>query len=64
MKTKEKTFDCVEMKDRIQRELAKEFEARRGEFRSYAEFINATADADPAIRSWREKMKRPRATGQ
>jgi hypothetical protein len=57
MKTKEKTFDCVEMKDRIQRDLMKEFQARRSEFASYVDFINATANQNPAIRAWRETMK-------
>jgi hypothetical protein len=60
METKRKTFDCVEMKDRIQRELMKEFEARRREFKTYADFINATAGEDPTVRAWRLKMKSAR----
>jgi hypothetical protein len=57
MKTKKKPFDCVEMKNRAQRELMKEYEARRGEFASYVDFLNATADADPRIKAWRKKLR-------
>jgi hypothetical protein len=41
MSTKTKTFDCVEMKNRIQAELFVEYESRKGEFASYLDFINA-----------------------
>lgn len=41
MSTKPKTFDCVEMKNRIQAERLAEYEARKGEFASYVDFINA-----------------------
>lgn len=41
MSTKIKTFDCVEMKNRIQAERLAEYEARKGEFASYLDFINA-----------------------
>ena len=57
-KTKRKTFDCVEMKSRIQKELREEYEARKAEFSSYAEFINATADESDEIRSFRERIAR------
>ncbi len=57
-KTKRKTFDCVEMKRRIQKELREEYEARKAEFSSYAEFINATADESDEIRSFRERIAR------
>jgi hypothetical protein len=51
-----KTFDCVEMKDRIQRDLMAEYERRRDEFSSYVAFINATADADPKIQAFRARL--------
>ncbi len=38
-----KTFDCVEMKREAQRRIRAEYEARKGEFASYSEFLNATA---------------------
>ena len=41
MSSKPKTFDCVEMKNRIQAELFAEYELRKGEFASYLDFINA-----------------------
>ena len=36
-----KTFDCVEMKNRIQADRLAEYEARKEEFASYLDFINA-----------------------
>jgi hypothetical protein len=44
MSTKTKRFDCVEMKDAAQRRLREEYESRRHEFASYAEFIAAVSD--------------------
>ena len=41
MTTKAKAFDCVEMKNRIQAERLAEYEARKEEFSSYVDFINA-----------------------
>jgi hypothetical protein len=38
-----KTFDCVEMKREAQRRIGAEYEARKREFASYWEFLNATA---------------------
>jgi hypothetical protein len=52
-----KTFDCVEMKDRIQRDLLREFEARRLEFDSYVDFINATAEEDLDTKAWRKRVR-------
>ena len=42
MTTKAQTFDCVKMKNRIQAGLMAEFEARRDDFDSYADFIVAS----------------------
>lgn len=42
MTTKTKTFDCVAMKNRIQAKLMEEYETRRSEFDSYADFIVAS----------------------
>jgi hypothetical protein len=44
------------MKNRIQRELRQEYEARKTEFASYADFLNATADESEEIRAFREKV--------
>ena len=56
MKGKQKSFDCVEMKNRIQKELMEEYEARKDEFSSYADFIVATAEESEEIRAWRERI--------
>jgi hypothetical protein len=50
-----KTYDCIEDKQRIQRALWDEYQRRRGEFASYVDFINATADEDPDIRAFRDR---------
>lgn len=42
MSTKTKTFDCVEMKNRIQAEIIAEYERRKDEFASFGEFLKAT----------------------
>jgi hypothetical protein len=68
MSRKVKTFDCVTMKNRIQAERLAEYEARRGEFTSYFDFINARVKnsgmaggtcGGPAERPQREPDKEP-----
>ena len=56
MMSRTKTFDCVKMKNRIQQELKREYQARKTEFASYADFLNATADESEDIRRFREKV--------
>jgi hypothetical protein len=53
---KKKTFDCVEMKRQAQAKLMAEYEVRKNEFISYAEFIHKTAATDPKIRAFKEKI--------
>ncbi len=61
MMSKAKAFDCVEMKNRIQAERLAEFEARKDEFSSYVDFINARLkDSDLA----NVVHKKTRAGGQ
>jgi len=57
MATKAKTFDCVEMKNRIQAELLAEYEARKDEFKSYLDFINATAKNSELAEIVRQKTQ-------
>jgi len=64
MMKKTKTFDCVDMKNRIQRELREEYEARKAEFSSYTEFINATANESEEIRAFREKVLKAKALAE
>jgi len=58
MATKTKTFDCVEMKRKCQRELHEEYEARKSEFSSYYDFLEAKANESEWIRQVREKCRR------
>ncbi len=51
-----KSFDCVEMKHRAQRRLLEEYERRKGEFSSYADFIRKTVNDCPEIREWRATL--------
>ena len=50
-----KTFDCVEMKNRIQAERLAEYESRKGEFTSYVDFINARVKDSELMKVVREK---------
>jgi hypothetical protein len=57
MKTKKaKTFDCVEMKRRIQADLMAEYENRKDQYSSFADFIHKTAASDLNIRAFQEKV--------
>ena len=58
MGNRKKAFDCVEMKRRAQEELSAEYERRRGEFASYAEFLAAKVEESPWARSaWKRLSK-------
>jgi hypothetical protein len=55
MTTKTKTFDCIEMKRRVQEDLRSEYEKRKKEFASYEDFLNAKADQSSWVRQVRER---------
>ena len=60
MKTKTKTFDCVEMKHKAQKALLDEFESRRAEFATLTDFLNdKLVKSDIASSVWKkfEKQK-------
>ena len=57
MAIKAKAFDCVEMKDRIQADILAEYEARKDEFASFADFIEARAEASEWIRRMRRRFR-------
>jgi len=63
METKKERFDCVAFKREAQQRLMKEFEARRDEFATYADFINAKAEEGTRSQAWLKKfaMNRTRA---
>ena len=58
MPTKTKTFDCVEMKNRIQAERLAEYESRKGEFASYVDFINARVKDSELMKIVRRKSRK------
>ena len=44
MTTKTKVFDCVRMKRDAQQQLQAEYDQRRDEYSSYADFLNRKAE--------------------
>jgi hypothetical protein len=60
MPTKTKTFDCVEMKNRIQAQRMAEYESRKGEFASYIEFVRSKTGDSAWARRMRRKLAKPR----
>ena len=52
-----KTFDCVEMKNQIQAKRRAEYEARKGEFASYEEFVHAHAAASEWVNQMRQRFR-------
>ncbi len=58
MRTKKKTFDCVEWKDRAQERLWAEYEARKDEFASEVEFLKAKAEESEIAKLVRAKIAR------
>ena len=57
MARRTKTFDCVEMKNRIQAQIMAEYEARKDEFASFVDFINKTAGESEWVRRMRKKFR-------
>ncbi len=57
MMMKTKTFDCVEMKRQAQERLSREYEARKGEFDSYLDFIHAKSEESEWIRGQRKRLR-------
>lgn len=61
MPKKRKKFDCVEMKNEIQRKILAEYEARKGEFASFADFVNARVKASPWCRKMMKRFSHPKS---
>jgi hypothetical protein len=57
MGTTTKTFDCVEMKSRIQRKILDEYEAEKDRFPSFVAFIKDRNDRSEASRLLRDRMQ-------
>jgi hypothetical protein len=62
MLTKNKTFDCVEMKRNAQEQLHVEYEARRTEFPSYFAFLETKATESPWQREFWARVAEARAS--
>ena len=58
MPTKTKIFDCVEMKNRIQAQVLAEYEGRKDEFASFAEFLKARNEENAWVRNARARLTR------
>lgn len=64
MGMRKKKFDCVQMKNNIQRKLMREYESKKAQFDSYADFLNATADKLEEIRIFRDKVAKAKAAAK
>ncbi len=64
MATRVKTFDCVEFKRRAQERLMAEYEARKDEFSSEIDFLNAKAEESEIAKVVRAKIARAKAPGE
>ena len=52
-----KTFDCVEMKRRVQERIMAEYEAARDRYSSYTEFLQDTARSSEWMQSMLARLK-------
>jgi hypothetical protein len=53
-----KKFDCLKMMDEIQAKIMAEWEARKAEFPSFVDFINATAKESPFVQEIERKLRK------
>ncbi len=58
MPTRTKTFDCVEMKNRIQADRLSEYEAKKNEYASYVDFVNARMKHSELAKSLQQKLRK------
>jgi hypothetical protein len=59
-----KKFDCVQMKNKIQKELMQEYEAKKAQFTSYVGFLNSTSDESKDIRIFRDQVAKAKAAAK
>ena len=57
MTTQTETFDCIEMKNRIQANILAEYETRKDEFTSVIDFIEAKAKESAWVQRMRKKFR-------
>ena len=53
-----KKFDCVQMKNSIQAKMMEEYESRKGEFDSYADYIKTSVREHEWSRKQLERLKK------
>ena len=53
---KTKIFDCVDMKNEIQKKRMAEYESQKDKYSSYAEFIKSRSDKSKWIKQIRTKI--------
>jgi hypothetical protein len=58
MRKRTNDFDCVEMKNQIQRRMMAEYEANTEQFASYVDFINKKAEQSDLMRMLKDKINR------
>lgn len=59
-----KKFDCVQTKNKIQKELTQEYEAKKAQFTSYVGFLNTTSDESKEICIFRDKVAKAKAAAK
>ena len=59
---KTKTFDCVEMKNEIQAQRWREYQAHKNEYSSYTAFIEARAQKSEWVSKMRTQQDRTEAS--
>ena len=62
MTTKAKTFDCVAFKREVQEKLRLEYEARKGEFNSFFDFLDAKVQESEWARRMMQKFRQERGS--
>lgn len=59
MGTKNKTFDCVEMKTRIQQAIMAEYEAEKDRWPSFVDFIKSRNERSDVVHNIRNRLHDP-----
>jgi len=58
MTTRNKTFDCVEMKNRVQAQMLAEYEAHKDEYDSFVDFVKTRTQCSEWVRQTSKKTTR------
>jgi len=55
---KKKDFDCVEMKNEIQAKILADYEEKKGEFKSFTDYVTAQCEESPWAKGIISKIKK------